>query len=224
MKNVLSKVIIFAAGAAIGSLVAWKVTENKYEQILQDEIDSVKERYDKIYENRKQLDEIIEEKESESVDVPDEEDEESIEDRDDEESVDEENEEYHNLILANKYREIGRERYPDAVTRNEYYARKKENNKQEEDDEDMPVEPYIIEPDDFDAVDGYDVEFLTLYADGKLAYDFDNELVDDIDGMIGKDNLDHMGEFEEGLLHVRNEEMMTDFEITYDQNEYPYVG
>lgn len=43
MSNTLSNLIIFATGAAIGSLVTWKLIKTKYEQIAQEEIDSVKE-------------------------------------------------------------------------------------------------------------------------------------------------------------------------------------
>ena len=45
MKDTLNKAIIFAAGAAIGSAVTWKLVKNKYEQIAQEEIDSVKEAF-----------------------------------------------------------------------------------------------------------------------------------------------------------------------------------
>lgn len=43
MNNTLSSIIIFAAGAAIGSVVTWKLVKTKYERIAQEEIDSVKE-------------------------------------------------------------------------------------------------------------------------------------------------------------------------------------
>lgn len=43
MNNKLFNVLMFTAGAAIGSLVTWKIVKTKYEQILQEEIDSVKE-------------------------------------------------------------------------------------------------------------------------------------------------------------------------------------
>lgn len=45
MNNTLSKIVIFAAGAAIGSAVTWKLLKEKYEQIAQEEIESVKEVY-----------------------------------------------------------------------------------------------------------------------------------------------------------------------------------
>ena len=39
----LSKVFIFAAGAVIGSVVTWRLLKTKYEQIANEEIESVKE-------------------------------------------------------------------------------------------------------------------------------------------------------------------------------------
>lgn len=43
MQNKLFAFLAFAAGAAIGSVVTWKLVKSKYEQIAQEEIDSVKE-------------------------------------------------------------------------------------------------------------------------------------------------------------------------------------
>lgn len=44
-RDLLSKIMIFAAGAAIGSVATWKLVKTKYEQIAQEEIDSVKEAF-----------------------------------------------------------------------------------------------------------------------------------------------------------------------------------
>lgn len=41
----LSKVFIFVAGAAIGSVATWKFVKTKYEQIANEEIESVKRHY-----------------------------------------------------------------------------------------------------------------------------------------------------------------------------------
>ena len=43
MNNTLVGIIAFSAGAAIGAVITWKVLKTKYEQIAQEEIDSVKE-------------------------------------------------------------------------------------------------------------------------------------------------------------------------------------
>jgi len=43
MGDTMNKFFIFAVGAALGSLVTWKLVKGKYERIAQEEIDSVKE-------------------------------------------------------------------------------------------------------------------------------------------------------------------------------------
>lgn len=43
MNKCISKVFIFVAGMAVGSLATWKYVEKKYQQLAQEEIDSVKE-------------------------------------------------------------------------------------------------------------------------------------------------------------------------------------
>lgn len=47
MNNKVTSFIIFAAGAAIGSIVTWKLVKTKYERIAKEEIDSVKEVFSK---------------------------------------------------------------------------------------------------------------------------------------------------------------------------------
>ena len=48
MNKTFFNVILVTAGAAIGSLVTWKVVETKYARISQEEIDSVKDEYKRI--------------------------------------------------------------------------------------------------------------------------------------------------------------------------------
>lgn len=51
-KSLLSNVVIFAVGAAIGSFVTAKYVENKYRQMAEEEIESVKEHYNKKLEEK----------------------------------------------------------------------------------------------------------------------------------------------------------------------------
>ena len=46
MNNTLNKIMIFSAGAAIGSVVTWKVLKTKYEQIIREEVESVREAFE----------------------------------------------------------------------------------------------------------------------------------------------------------------------------------
>ena len=65
----LSSVMIFTVGAAIGSVITWKLLETKYEKIVQEEIDSVKEVFSRSYESNTDEEEGVEEDESEPVKV-----------------------------------------------------------------------------------------------------------------------------------------------------------
>lgn len=63
MNNKVVNFIAFTAGAAVGSVVTWKLLKTKYEKIAQEEIDSVKEvfsRREKELKNK--VDDVIESK------------------------------------------------------------------------------------------------------------------------------------------------------------------
>lgn len=45
MNNGITKFLVFATGAAIGSVVTWKIVKTKYEQITREEIDEIKAYY-----------------------------------------------------------------------------------------------------------------------------------------------------------------------------------
>lgn len=63
MKGTLSKLLIFAVGAAIGSAVTWKLVKTKYERIAQEEIDSVKEVFSRRSKDIEEPEEKVETKE-----------------------------------------------------------------------------------------------------------------------------------------------------------------
>lgn len=65
MNSGLSKFVIFAAGAAIGSVVTWKIVKTKYEQIANEEIESVREYYARKDKEKKLTDEAYGEDEEE---------------------------------------------------------------------------------------------------------------------------------------------------------------
>lgn len=66
-KTILSNIGMFVAGAAIGSLVTWKLVKTKYEQIAQEEIDSVKEVFSKREEKSSEKDIDEDDSETESL-------------------------------------------------------------------------------------------------------------------------------------------------------------
>lgn len=84
----------------------------------------------------------------------------------------------------------------------------------------------VISPEEFATSDGYDVVSYTLYVDGVLMDEVD-EVVEDSD-ILNIDIAKHMNEYEEGIVYIRNDRLMMDYEIsmdyrTYDEfiNKYP---
>ena len=56
-KNILSNILMFAAGAAVGSVVTWKLMQVKCEQRIQEEVESVREAFDKLEDISEEADE-----------------------------------------------------------------------------------------------------------------------------------------------------------------------
>lgn len=178
MKDILSKVFICAAGAAIGSAVTWKLVKAKYEKIAQEEIESVRAVY-----------------ESEPSGPKSNSDEEEDSNEDD---------------LA-KYGHLVEE---------SGYANSYNENEEKEDDEEM-TKPYVIPPEEFDEI-GYETVTLYCYADGVVTTT-DDEVIENVDELIGEDSLTHFGEFEEDSVYVRNDNIGTDFEILRDNGRFSEV-
>lgn len=59
MKSILSNFLIFATGAAIGSVVAWRILKTKYDRLVNEEVDSVRKYYFNKY-GPKDSEEVIE--------------------------------------------------------------------------------------------------------------------------------------------------------------------
>lgn len=78
--------------------------------------------------------------------------------------------------------------------------------------------PYIISPDEFGECT-YETITLTYYADRVLADEVD-DIVDDVEGTIGRDSLLHFGEYEDDCIHVRNDIIETDYEVLLDTRSY----
>lgn len=202
-------VLMFAAGAAIGSAVTWKVVKTKYERIVQEEIDSVKEAFGIKIANSSDdegtLDENVKDSFhqinwSELEDLNEEDDEEEDEDDEDEDERERNEQEY--------LRDYGR--LIDHYTT---------NNNEKGGAEIMAKEPYVISPYDFGEIDEYHKIELTYYEDGVLEDDEYN-IVNDVDELIGPKALMTFGEYEEDAVFVRNERLHTDFQILKDPRTY----
>ncbi len=197
MNDEIKYALIFLSGAAVGAAVSFGILKKKYEQIAQEEIDSVKEMYAKkkkeMQEAEKRYEKGVEAFKSYATVYN-----EQKEALKNEEEIDEE------------------EEYDD----DEYFIVEDSSMLKEEGDENKmnSRKPYVIPPEDFGEGEfgdyDYDTVSLTLYADGVIENEFGDVLSDDeIDDYIGKDSLNHFGEYEDDSVFVRNEGLRTDYEI-----------
>lgn len=86
------------------------------------------------------------------------------------------------------------------------------------DKKDVVKHPYIIAPDD--VLDSeYELQTLFYYADGVLTDD-DNNIIEDVDDVVGAGFEYHFGEYEDDSVHVRNEKYKTDYEILRDERKF----
>lgn len=67
-KNILSNILMFAAGAAVGSVVTWKLMQVKCEQRIQEEVESVREAFDKLEDIAEEADKEDEPEDAKIVD------------------------------------------------------------------------------------------------------------------------------------------------------------
>ena len=82
--------------------------------------------------------------------------------------------------------------------------------------------PYIIPPEEFDQNPDYEKITLTMYSDGVLTDEYD-EVIEDVDDTVGKDSLNHFGEYEDDCVYVRDERTDRDYEILRDNRPYSEV-
>lgn len=193
-KNILSNIIMFAAGAAVGSAVTWKLMQVKCEQKIQDEVDAIRELYS-------------------------EDEEDNLDDEDD--SEDESRRKYKKIVESSGYDGSEDDYYFDE---DDDEDEDEDEEYDEEEDGDVFIEPYVISPEEYDengydttTLILYEDGVLENSETGEI---IDEE---NIDELIGMHSLETFGKYEEDSVFVRNENLKTDFEILKDVRRYSEV-
>ncbi len=191
-----SSLLAFMLGMAIGSAVTWQIIKDRYER--------------RIEEDRKSLEAMYEAKKAVTAEKPAEKEppasdpKEIAERAKDKPSMDE----YIKRLQGEGY--------------TDYTHRERSAEASQSPKPDYKEAPYVISPEEFGELDGYEKISLTYYADGVLADD-DNEPVDDIEEIVG-DGLEHFGEYgEEDSVFVRSDMRKCDYEILKDLREFSEV-
>ena len=195
MNNNIKNIFIFGAGAVIGAVASYYVTKTKYETILEEEINSVKETY------KKKADKLEQQDKTEEKNI----EEENIEEAD--QIADEDRDNYNKIIKDSGYVNYTK------------YSKHPSVDEEEEIVKDPNDRPYIINSEEFGEEIGYDTQTLTYFADGVLVDDVD-DFVEDVDDVVGEDNLKIFEEFGASAVYVRNDYLMVDYEILKDDFNY----
>lgn len=211
MSSTLTKIGIFAGGILVGAAATYFAIKTKYEKLAENEIKEMREYYkDK---NEKEV-EIIERNA-----VQRHEHEKAVAEAEKQEEFDKEHEkeleEYREIVSRYNHPE-----YADALVRKRELQIKESEKEEENMTEEFAQPYYIIKPDQYGEKD-YEPVTLTWYADGVLTDEFDNVIdEDEIEERIGMEALVNIGAYEDGLIHVRNDDLEIDYEIQEDPRNY----
>lgn len=186
----------FILGAAIGAVAAWYISKQRYEQLMAVEADSIKEAYARKYGEQNIVNpEKTEKPEPEPM-----------------------NEKPSSESEVKKYAEI---LHKQGYTPYSSVAEAAEMLKK--DDNFIVKEPYVISPDIYGEIDNYETITLTYYSgDDTLADDCD-DIMHDIEHTVGDEALESFGEYEDDVVHVRNDRLKVDYEIILDSRKYSEV-
>ena len=192
MKNLLC----FVSGAAIGSIVTWKLIEKKYKDLADEEIESVIE----TFKNRKPR--ITKDNVKETV--------EKVINK-----YKEPKEIVEDIVTAERY----------SIENEEEIDEDDESNYTVNVDNDIEVvTPYVITPEQFGEYNEYGTKTLTYYADNVLTDEIDNPITsEEMVIMIGPDALDHFGEYEDDSVYIRDEMNEMDYEILKSEKNFSEI-
>lgn len=202
MNQSLSISFAFLLGAWLSYIVTKKALEEKYDQRAQDEVASIRRAYEDVLNEKIPQTESTEKEEpiaSPTLVVP----------------------ETPHTQYAHLTNDLGYSKTEPA-----------EEAQQQADDQalrdifDDPVNkvPYIISPDDFGSLPGYDAVSWTYYSDGTVANDEEEALSpQEIEDTIGRESLRHYGEYEDDSIHVRNDMKRCDYEVLKSDEDYEDV-
>lgn len=210
---------IFLGGAGLGSLVTFTLVKEKYDKIIDEEISAMRI----FYEGRKEA----EKKDDEEDDISknDLREATSIE-----EGIAKDIKDYKNYtkIYAEDPEEVVIRPEPDLPNHDDYFDEEDElNESREQPREEFPhdkTKPYVITADEFlNTMTHIDkVELVYFRGDGGVVVDDQDDIVNDVEYVIGEDNLMQFGNDPDDpdMLYIRNPKIGADYEIARNNSSY----
>ena len=199
------QVLIFVLGAGLGGLLGYKYAEKKMTELNEKDIAELKAYYNneyigKLLKNKEQMDEIADKLTE-------------IDEQNSSENSDNSNE-------KGEWDEKVEEIKEKAVKKTKKSTKKAKNEPVEEKIEPPKDNRLIISAEEFLEENDFDKETLYYYEEDEIFCTPEYEIVHEGIDLIGKENLDNVGMFEDNVLYVRNELYGKDFEIIFYEGAY----
>ena len=205
----MDKAIVFVLGAAAGSLLTWKLIEQKYKDLADEEIQSVRDYYKKKDKGVDNIDSDKEIKPIHSGRYP------CGHDKD--RKVDPE---YNRMLDDLGYTE---EQMEDLLEDPDVNIEKTDDGYEIYVEPGLDyIEPYVITPEEYGEREDFATKSWTYYADFVLTDDA-GEIISDPESIIGN-GLKHFGEYEDDSVCVRNENLECDYQIIKYEKTFSEVN
>ena len=222
MNNAMKGVLIFAAGAGIGSLATYIFMKAKYEEIINEEMEIILDRVSNELNNTRHDPAEVEKEE-----VEEEVEEEEITKRT-----------ASKIVEINKYRspsemveDLGIKRRREEEAKMAEFEYPREDDYHEEDEKFVsrgdPNKPYIITSDQFyNEYDHYDKLTVYFFEEDDTLVDEREEIIDDPETVIGDIPAYYFAEAEyqdaddSNIVYIRNHKLATDFEVVRREDDY----
>ncbi len=215
MKTNTKIILSFAGGAATGALICFALLKEKYETLANEEIKNMKDYYQKEIENiddahDKELDNLINTMNKDIYELDKREEKKTYVDYVKKYSPEE--------IIKDKYYDMP---YPDVIDE-DYHE--DEGPPEDPPENDLQYEePFVISREEFD--EGYphfDKITITYYENDDVLADEQDEVIPDIDAVVGYDSLGRFGDMSDDdcVVYVRNGRLGADYEIVLTQEAY----
>lgn len=205
MNTNLKNFLIFSSGVILGVMASAKVLKDKYEQIAQEEIDSMREY--RSAKRAKLFDPVSRRRTTEPVS----------------EMTDEEYAENHKkIIYNNSYVGSGPEPYPNGEFPDDDIVEVEEGKMVIDNTGNYPP-PYIITIDQFNnEMEHYDKATIHYYSLDDILTDENEDVIENYNNIIGDEALSCFGMDSEDpdIVYVRNERFGTDYEIIRVEKKY----
>ena len=189
MKNILALI----AGIGIGVAISWTYNKNKYEEMVQEEVESLRESKKEKVTQETMWKESMEAKKDKNVD---------INSQKEKEEFDKQLDGVKKIIDYNNYSQN-----PEA-----------EEDKEIGDDKLMT----IIKPDDFADQIGYDTDSFYIFAD-NIVTDENNEVITNVKETLGftaEEIRNQFGVYENDAVYIRNPKLNMDYEVLRELETY----